>query len=81
MFVNLAKMVEIVLGMVLMVDFVLHFEHYFELHLMIEFENWNFYHVELKKVCIKWGIFFNFVILLNEILCKLDVCFIKNDVS
>jgi len=41
MFANLTKMVEIVLGMVLMVDFVVYFD-YFEVHLMIEFEDLEF---------------------------------------
>ncbi len=42
MFPNLTNLVEIVLGMVLMVDFVVCFEHYFEVHLMIEFEDSKF---------------------------------------
>ncbi len=42
MLANLAKVVEIVLAMVLMVDFVVYFEHYFEVHLMIEFEDLEF---------------------------------------
>jgi hypothetical protein len=42
MLVDLAKMFEIVFGMVLLADFAMYFEHCFEVHLMIEFEGSEF---------------------------------------
>jgi hypothetical protein len=42
MLVDLAKMFEIVFGMVLLTDFAMYFEHYFEVDLMIEFEGLEF---------------------------------------
>jgi uncharacterized membrane protein len=40
--VNLAKMFEIVFGIVLLADFAMYFEHYFEVHLVIEFKGSKF---------------------------------------
>jgi hypothetical protein len=42
MLVDLAKIFEIVFGVVLLVDLAMYFEHYFEVHLMIEFEGLEF---------------------------------------
>jgi hypothetical protein len=42
-------MVEIVLGMVLMVDLVVYFEHYVEVHLMIEFKELEFLSCWIEK--------------------------------
>jgi hypothetical protein len=42
MLVDLAKIFEIVFGVVLLVDLAMYFEHYFEVHLIIEFEGLEF---------------------------------------
>jgi len=42
MLVDLAKMFEIVFGVVLLADLAMYFEHYFDVHLMIEFEGSKF---------------------------------------
>jgi len=42
MLVDLAKIFEIVFGVVLLVGLAMYFEHYFEVHLMIEFEGLEF---------------------------------------
>jgi pentose-5-phosphate-3-epimerase len=60
MLVDLAKMFEIMFGVVLLADLAMYFEHYFDVHLMIEFGGSKFQSCRIKKGLHQVGNLFQF---------------------